>query len=230
MVKTVTASLSDISLSIPQNLPSSGRWYWFADSPFLCFQGTPLAREYSRAMLRMLPKTSYPENVSGKTELMEPHEPINDIPVHRYTMQQLFLPTAESRHFTREDAAKAFHPHMLSADARSPHPELIQMEKEMQGIEPSQNQAEEEDDARMRFRKAAEESEQKLVLRRKVKEAQEKKSTKTITTERFEFRFKNINAEQVGLGGRGRKGIGWRYGTQFEDRKKGHSRVPTRVP
>ena len=63
-----------------------------------------------------------------------------------------------------------------------------------------------------------------------MKVASERGATTVVKTDRFEFRFKNVNAEQVGPEGRGRRGIGWRYGAQFDDRKKGHSSVPTRVP
>lgn len=37
-----------------------------------------------------------------------PHEPINDLPVHRLTEPQIFYPVAESRQFTREDAGRVF--------------------------------------------------------------------------------------------------------------------------
>lgn len=36
------------------------------------------------------------------------HEPINDLPVHRLTEQQLFYPVSESRKFTRVDAGRVF--------------------------------------------------------------------------------------------------------------------------
>ena len=63
----------------------------------------------------MLPKTSYDLD---SDQPITPHEPINEIHVHKATMNQLFHPTSESRHFTRRDAATAFHHRMLPADDR----------------------------------------------------------------------------------------------------------------
>lgn len=37
-----------------------------------------------------------------------PHESINDLPVHRMTLPQLFYPTSESRQFNRADAGRVF--------------------------------------------------------------------------------------------------------------------------
>ena len=87
-------------------------------------KGKQLALPYAKAVMKMLPKTFWEEGAENV-----PHEPINEIHVHNLTMQQLFQPVSESRHFTREDAAKAFHDNMLSADKRSPQPELIEMER-----------------------------------------------------------------------------------------------------
>ena len=67
-------------------------------------KGKQLATPYAKAVMKMLPKTHYNE---GEENI--PHEPINEIHVHNLTLQQLFTPVSESRHFTREDAAKAFH-------------------------------------------------------------------------------------------------------------------------
>ena len=75
----------------------------------------------------MLPKT--PWDPEGK-EKNKPHESINDLPVHRVTGTQIFHPTSESRHFTREDAAKVFHEKLFPADLRVPHPELAKMHKD----------------------------------------------------------------------------------------------------
>lgn len=75
----------------------------------------------------MLPKTVFIEGAKDNI----PHEAINEVLIHKYTMSQLFVPVSESRHFTREDAAKVFGERMLSADARSPQPELVEMEREI---------------------------------------------------------------------------------------------------
>jgi hypothetical protein len=164
----------------------------------------------------MLPQTKY--SPDGQTV----HEPINEIMVHSRTMQQLFLPVAESRVFTREDAARAFGPEMLSADERVPHPELVQRARDLHaGVSPAESQR--------RFEESAAASE--LVLNERVRrreEAVEKRVT-SVEGERHEYRFTDINAERVG-NGRARYMVGWRYGFPREDRKRGHSKkVPTSV-
>lgn len=151
-------------------------------------------------------------------------EPINELHVHPYTMQQLFWPTSESRHFTREDAAKAFHPTLLSADKRVPHPELIQMEREVAQGRPLW-------DASERFKQAVMESERKAAETQMAKAAREEKKTTRVNTNRFEFRFKQFNSEDVGRAGKSRHAVGWRYGTPYDDRSKGHQiKIPTSVP
>ena len=168
--------------------------------------------------MRMLPTTSFIEG-----EQNEPHEPINEVHVHNLTMQQLFLPVSESRHFTRKDAAKAFHDKMLSADARSPQPQLIQMEKEIL------NGASREDSL-AKFKEATQKEEDKVAQKLQQQRELEAKQTKNVKTDRYEFRFKEINVDDVGRDGRSRKGTGWRYGAPFEDRKRGLIKIPTSVP
>ncbi|KAI0458485.1 eukaryotic mitochondrial regulator protein-domain-containing protein [Xylaria acuta] len=179
----------------------------------------PLAKPYAKAVLSMLPTFYINPNQSNP-----PFEPINELHVHPYTMQQLFWPTSESRHFTREDAAKAFHSTLLSADKRVPHPELIEMEREVEQGRPLW-------DASERFKQAVMESERKAAEKQVAKAAREEKMTTRINTERFEFRFKQFNSENVGPKGRSRRLVGWRYGTPHDDRSKGHQiKIPTSVP
>lgn len=52
----------------------------------------------------MLPTTPYNKPPTPPV----PHEPINDLPVHRLTDPQIFYPVSESRQFTREDAGRVF--------------------------------------------------------------------------------------------------------------------------
>ncbi|EMR72300.1 hypothetical protein UCREL1_646 [Eutypa lata UCREL1] len=180
--------------------------------------GKKLAKPYAKAILEMLPTTLLNPNARN-----EPFEPINELHVHPYTMQQIFWPTSESRHFTREDAAKAFHHKMLSADERVPHPELIQMEKEIaDGLSPYS--------ASERFKKAAMESERKAAAKQIKKAAVEEKYTTRVNSKRFEFRFKQINSELVGPKGKARNAVGWRYGAPYYDRAKGEVKIPTSVP
>lgn len=67
-------------------------------------QGKPLALPYARAVHEMVPTTP----LADKGERPTPHESINDLPVHRLTDPQIFLPVPESRHFTRVDAGRVF--------------------------------------------------------------------------------------------------------------------------
>ncbi|KAF5978705.1 hypothetical protein FCOIX_5701 [Fusarium coicis] len=181
-------------------------------------EGKQLATPYAKAVMKMLPKTHYNE---GEENI--PHEPINEIHVHNLTLQQLFTPVSESRHFTREDAAKAFHDNMLSADQRSPQPELIKMEQAI-----IKGTARPEAVAKFQAVTQADEDRvaKKILDQRKREEAQ----TKRVKTDRYEFRFKEINVDDVGRDGRSRKGTGWRYGAPFEDRKRGLVKIPTSVP
>lgn len=149
-------------------------------------------------------------------------EPINEIHVHSYTQQQLFLPTSESRHFTREDAAKAFGDHILPADKRVPHPELIALEKDLLAGK-SVHQA------REAFEKAAMESEVAAATKERKRLRHEERQTTRVQASRFEFRFKDINVEDGGKDGRSRQGTGWRYGVPFYDRRRGEVKIPTKV-
>lgn len=165
----------------------------------------------------MLPRTTYKpdENVV--------HEPINDVHVHGHTMQQIFLPTSESRHFTREDAAKAFHRKMLSTDERSHHPELISM---LRGV----HNGERRGDSTKKFVEAARESEQALVRKAEEDKQREEARTTRVQSDRFEFRVQSFNSERVGTTGRDRHATGWRYGAPLDDRKRGKVKIPTAVP
>lgn len=177
-------------------------------------QGKKLAKPYSRAVLEMLPTHDFP-----KDEPIQPLEPINEIHVHGYTMQQLFVPTSESRHFTREDAAKAFHPTMLSPDSRMPHKELVRHHRRLvEGERPGES--------RKQFIQEARASEKADVMRDASKTELEKRAIQTVSTERSDFRFKSITADDAGPDGRSRRGVGWRYGAPYEDRKKDQVKHP----
>jgi hypothetical protein len=168
--------------------------------------------------MTMLPTKSFKPN-----QLNPPLEAINEIHIHPATMKQLYWPTSESRQFTRDDAAKAFHRKMLSADERSPHPELIQMERDLlqgkTGLE-----------AKARFTAAAEQSERKAAEAQLQKAAAIEQATQRVNTKRFEFRFQEVNSENVGYKGRGIDAVGAKYGRPSYDRAKGMIRIPTSVP
>jgi hypothetical protein len=177
-------------------------------------QGKKLATPYARAVMSMLPQTNLDEG--------RQHEPINEIHVHSYTQQQLFLPTSESRHFTREDAAKAFGDRILPADKRVPHPELIGLEKEILAGTSSE-------EARQAFEKAAMESEVVAARREQRRLRHEEERTMKVKASRFEFRFQDVNVDDGGRDGRSRQGTGWRYGVPFYDRRRGEVKIPTKV-
>ncbi|KAI9163638.1 37S ribosomal protein S35 [Paramyrothecium foliicola] len=177
-----------------------------------------LATPYAKAIMGMLPKTHFTEGEKNK-----PHEPINEVLVHRMTTQQLFVPVAESRVFTRKDAAKAFHQRLRTVDERSPQPQLIKMER---AVLNGKGRTESMD----KFMDATEEEEERLS--RSVQRAREHKEKMTTRhqTDRFEFRIKDFNSDVVGRDGKSVRGTGWRYGVPYNDRKKGAVKIPTRVP
>jgi hypothetical protein len=112
---------------------------------------------------------------------------------------------------------------MLSADKRSPQPELIEMERAIIKGSPRPS-------ALTKFREVTQHDED-MVAERILKERQrEEAKTKRVKTDRYEFRFKEINVDDVGRDGRSRRGTGWRYGAPFEDRKRGLVKIPTSVP
>ncbi|OAA63511.1 Ribosomal protein S35, mitochondrial [Niveomyces insectorum RCEF 264] len=180
-------------------------------------EGKPLAKPYAQAVLSMLPQTDLTRG--GKAG---PHEPINEIHVHRYTQQQLFVPVSESRHFTREDAAHAFHPTLLPADKRMPIPELVALERDV-----TKTHTRREATEVFRTRVAAEQA--ALAARDKAAADAEAARTQRVATERFEFRIRDIDAEDVGKDGRSPRAVGWRYGVPFHDRKRGQVKIPTSV-
>ncbi|GAB7359789.1 hypothetical protein MBLNU230_g6958t2 [Neophaeotheca triangularis] len=183
---------------------------WIAD-------GKKLARPYAKAVLEMVPTTPY-----DPQKKLVSHEPINDLPVHPATRQQIFHPTSESRQFTRDDAAKVFSPTLLPADKRIPHPELIQLEKWNLEELPR-----EERTKRIRERDAAAEAEAKSKAQKQ--QAWEERTQRVVTGRRWDFKFQDVSAEDVGKDGRGRRGVGHRYGMPHEDRKRGIVKIPTSV-
>jgi hypothetical protein len=186
-------------------------------------QGKKLALPYSKAVLDMLPTTpfidpSLPEN-KGKRPIT--HEAINDLIVHPATRQQLFVPVAESRQFTRVDAGKAFDNNLLPADDRIPHPELVHAERELAaGLSFEE---------RRRLAEARITAEQEKKRKEEEVRLAEVRAQKVVPKRRWDFVFKDVSVEHAGKDGRGPKGVGWRYGFPHEDRKKGQVKIPTKV-
>ncbi|RDW62234.1 hypothetical protein BP6252_11667 [Coleophoma cylindrospora] len=179
--------------------------------------GTPLARPYAQAVMSMLPQTQW----NSAPDARKWHEQINSLPVHEATTLQIFEPTSESRHFTREDAAKAFDENLLSTDERIPHPEMVAKEKDVLAGLPAELVAE-----RASAREDAEiEAKQKQQDRIAKKQA----AIKKVDTGRWQFRIQEVKVDDAGADGRGPRGTGWRYGTPLMDRKRGQIKIPTRV-
>ncbi|KUJ09242.1 uncharacterized protein LY89DRAFT_598310 [Mollisia scopiformis] len=183
----------------------------------------PLMRQYHQAVMNMLPKTLWnPEETTEENrKKTKTHESINDLPVHVATGQQIFLPTSESRHFTRKDAARVFDAKLLPADDRVPHPELAVMHKEV-----LEELSDEERKARAEARDASEEQKRKVALAR---QAKKEASIKKVDIGRFEYRFSEIKVDDAGKDGRGLKGVGWRYGVPLMDRSRGQHKIPRAV-
>jgi len=172
--------------------------------------------------MQMVPQTHFNRKLLEDPKKNFSHESINDLPVHPYTRQQIFYPTSESRQFTRADAAKVFSPTLLSADERIPLSELIDIEKDA-----INNVPREERTARIRER-AEKKLAAKLEKERKQKEW-EARNVKVVSNQRWNFRFESINVEEAGKDGRGRRGVGWRYGNPHHDRERGEIKLPTSV-
>ncbi|EKG15249.1 Ribosomal protein S35 mitochondrial [Macrophomina phaseolina MS6] len=180
-------------------------------------QGKPMAKPYSKAVLSMLPTT----RLATELKWQPAHESIADVPVHPATRQQIFYPTSESRHFTREDAAKAFASDLLPADKRIPHPDLVEAERdEFMGLSFDERVARQ----LQRNERHAQER-----ARREKKAAEKAAATQTVQGRRWDFKIEDFSVDQVGRDGKSPAGVGWRYGTPHEDRKRGQVKIPKRV-
>ncbi|KAI9743366.1 MAG: hypothetical protein M1818_003212 [Claussenomyces sp. TS43310] len=181
-------------------------------------KGRSLAKPYAKAVLSMLPQT--PRRPEG--ERQEPHESINDLPVHGATVQQIFHPTSESRHFTRVDAARVFDEALLPTDERVPHPELAELEKDrLSGVDY---------DSRMNAAsKRHDEAQERKLLAERQRREREAKALKVVDSGRWQFTFREVSVDDAGVDGRGPRGTGWRYGVPHMDRRRGQVKIPTRV-
>jgi hypothetical protein len=181
-------------------------------------QGKRLATPYARAMQSMLPLTPYHPNVPTTQ-----HESINDLPVHSATLRQAFHPVSESRHFTRTDAGRVFDPELLPADARVPHPELVESAKDrLSGMGNTERVAlQKERDEREKEREKQSEEDRRRFLERSVRRVEP-------VGGRWEFRFRDVRIDEV-VGEKDRRGVGARYGVPHQDRKRGQVKIPKRV-
>jgi len=186
-------------------------------------QGKTLALPYSKAVLSMLPTTPFIDTslAKNKGKRPVPHEPINDLIVHPATRQQLFVPVAESRRFTRVDAGKAFDNNLLPADERIPHPELVHAERELESGLPF--------DERRRLATERFEQEQEKKQAEQRRKEDELRALKVVPKRRWDFVIQDVSVETAGRDGRGAAAAGWRYGVPHQDRKRGIPKIPTRV-
>lgn len=160
-----------------------------------------------------------------QTEVGMEHENINELPVHPWTKQQIFFPAAESRLFTREDAARIFNPQLLSPENRIPHPELVEAHEALSDedvFSPGKYAQKAAD-----FRKAREEATAKTEAEEK---ARQEARTWISEGPKWNFKIEAVKSDAGGRNGRNPGGVGWRYGMPLEDRKRGHQKeVPSKV-
>ena len=74
--------------------------------------------------------------------------------------------------------------------------------------------------------------EAKRLLREKKEQKRldwERDNVVVVPGQRWDFRFQHISVEEAGRDGRGKRGVGWRYGAPHEDRKRGQVKIPTSV-
>lgn len=179
-------------------------------------QDKPLALPYAEAVMAMLPQTRY------QPRDQDAHEHINDLPVHPSTAQQIFYPTSESRQFTRVDAAKVFDSRLLPADERLPHADHVLAARDSHEGLPEQE----------RFARIIERDQAKQAARHRQEQKKkrwEAENLKTVSGPRWDFRIQQFSVDEVGKQGRGRAGVGWRYGAPNQDRKRGQIKIATSV-
>ncbi|KAI9672626.1 MAG: hypothetical protein M1831_000061 [Alyxoria varia] len=202
-----------------------------------------LATPYQTAIHSMLPVTPFnppatpnrsssnrnsPETSSSTSTTVPkpvtPHEPINSLPIHPHTQQQLFHPVSESRHFTRGDAGTTFREGLLPAESRIPHPDMVKQAKEAPSLTAAQQQER---------RKARFEGEIRWKAERARREKlREKQETVVVRGERCDFKVQRVRVGDVrdNVDKKAPKGgVGWRYGVPLMDRKKGQKWIPQSV-
>lgn len=178
-----------------------------------------MATPYAKAVLKMIPQTLF---ITGSYQSI--HETINDLPNHRATETQIFYPVAESCQFTRRDAGRVFSRGLLPAEDRIPHPQLFELERlKLEGVPQALSIIRE---------KMLEEEKDKEAQKEKMRQREERMVKRVLPggdKGRWEFRFKNVHVDLAGKTGRGRQGVGARYGLPAQDRKRGQIKIPTKV-
>lgn len=116
---------------------------------------------------------------------------------------------------------------LLPADARIPHPHMIDYYKDAE--DPTLKQNSTERSRRHNARMQLDEVERKLAEERR-KEREDRRTIR-VETPRWDVLVKEVRAtrEGTGLDGRGTKSPGVRYGVPSQDRKRGQHKLPTKV-
>ncbi len=219
------ASLSDRNLPSPPPFPtlrtrgSRTEASWLTSSS----QDKQTAHTYSKYMMHILPAQEEPgAPVAAGKPKNKPFEPINEVLMHPYTASQLFLPVAESRHFTRDDAARAFNRNLVSADRRVAPPGADRARARPQGRRAGRRGC-------RRLRPGCPRPRGCRGRPRGARRRARARPHRQRPGARVEFRFQAVNVDHVGMSGRSRRGTGWRYGNPLPDRKTGQVKIPTRV-
>ena len=136
-------------------------------------------------------------------------ENIQELQTHSLAGRQVFVPTSESREFTRADAGKEFG--LPAADVMVPHPDLVTLAKEKnEGVlihERIMRQGE-----RDRLEKSRREA-------AKERADERRRQKKVLEVGRWKWCLTEAETGKVGF----------RYGFPLPDRKKGHVKIPTHV-
>lgn len=153
----------------------------------------------------MLPVTPLSKGSYGQIN----HEPIQDMPSHPFSHRQAFVPTSESRVYSRADAGKEFG--LPSTEEAVPHPELVVQQRERElGVPPEERQ---------KMQQSRDELERLEKEQQEQEAAHREKQIQIIEQGRWAWRLRPAQTGKVGF----------RYGVPHQDRKKGQIKIPRRV-
>jgi len=175
-------------------------------------KGGKLSTFLTKALDQMLPVVDVPalaDGGSGGGGGGGPFENIQELPTHSLAGRQVFVPTSESREFTRADAGKEFG--LPAADVMVPHPDLVTLAKERYEIVPLEERIMRQEE-RDRLEKSRREAEKERADERR-------RQKKVLEVGRWKWCFTEAETGKVGF----------RYGFPLPDRKKGHVKIPTHV-
>ncbi|RPB03695.1 hypothetical protein L873DRAFT_1730644 [Choiromyces venosus 120613-1] len=178
-------------------------------------KGGKLSTFLTTALNQMLPVVDLPASATGRggggggAGGGGAFENIQELPIHSLAGRQVFVPTSESREFTRADAGKEFG--LPPADVMVPHPDLVTLAKERFESVPLHERIARQEE-RDRLEKSWREAE-------KVRADERKRQKKVLEVGRWKWCLKEAETGKVGF----------RYGFPLPDRKKGHVKIPTHV-